>query len=150
VDVNTPTHSEVAALSRPKQAIISALKKKKKEKAGELYKPSKRDTMEIQNINWKTPTFWPLINQVVEAHIGKPNLSEIIRTLQSRDKRFMHLTHQRLSDWRDKSYKDKIVWSEKTLSDVQKGFLPGGKQTRFDVFVSSYSFKYTRVLLILK
>ena len=72
--------------------------------------------------------------------VGKPNLTKIIQTLQSRDKRFMPLTHQRLSDWRDKTIKDKIVWSEKTLQDVQKGFLPGGDQTRHNVFVS---FLYT-------
>jgi hypothetical protein len=29
-----------------------------------------------------------------------------------------------------------MVWSKKTLADVQKEFLPGGNQTRFNVFVS--------------
>ena len=81
-----------------------------------------------------------MIDQAVKEQVGKPNLSEIIRTLQSRDKRFKHLTHQRLSDWRDKTQKDKFVWSEKTLLEVQKGFLPGIGQTRFSVFVS---FLYT-------
>jgi hypothetical protein len=131
-----PTRSEVAASSRPKQLIVSALKHKEKEKAGQTYKPSKRDAIENQNINWKSPTFWPIIDQVVREQIGKPNLSEIIRILQSRDQRFKHLTHQRLSDWRDKTQKAKFVWSEKTLLDVQKGFLPGGNQTCFNVFVS--------------
>jgi len=97
--------------------------------------------MQSQNINWKSPAFWPMINQVVREQIGKPNLSEIVRTLQGRDNRFQYLTHQRLSDWQDKTYKDKIVWSEETLRDVQQGFLPGGKQTRYNVFVS---FLYTR------
>jgi hypothetical protein len=77
-----------------------------------------------------------MINQVVNEQVGKPNLSEIVRTLQHRDNRFQYLTHQRLSDWRDKSYKNKIVWSEKTLLEVEKGFLPGGDQTCFNVFVS--------------
>ena len=80
--------------------------------------------------------FWPIIDQAVKEQIGKPNLSAVVQTLQSRDSRFKHLTHQRLSDWRDKSQKDKIVWSEKTLADVQKGFLPGGNHTHFNVFVS--------------
>jgi len=92
--------------------------------------------MQSQNINWKSPTFWPMIDQTVKEQVGKPNLSEIIQTLQSRDQQFQHLTHQQLSDWRDKTWKDKIVWSKQTLHDVQKGFLPGGNQTRYNVFVS--------------
>jgi len=77
-----------------------------------------------------------MIDRAVKGQIGKPNLSKIIKTLQDRDPRFSHLTHQRLSDWRDKTQKDKIVWSEQTLQDVQKGFLPGGDQTHYNVFVS--------------
>ena len=84
-----------------------------------------------------------MIDQAVKEQVGKPNLSEIIRTLQSWDKRFQFLTHQRLSDWRNKSQKDKIVWSEETLRDVQKGFLPGGEQTRYNVFVSSLIYIYS-------
>jgi hypothetical protein len=79
-----------------------------------------------------------MIDQAVKEQVGKPNLSEIIRVLQDRDKWFQFLTHQRLSDWRDKSRKDKIIWSEQTLLDVQKGFLPGGEQTQHNVFVSSH------------
>ena len=99
--------------------------------------------MESRNINWKSPTFWPMIDQVAKRQIGKPNLNEMIRTLQKLDSRFNHLTHQRISDWRDKTQKNKIAWSEKTLADVQKGFLPGGTQTRFNVFVSSIYKKQT-------
>jgi hypothetical protein len=136
---------EVATSPRPKQAIVSALKHKDKEKAGQPYKPSKHDTAENQNINWKTPTFWPMIDQAAKEQIGKPNLTELIRTLQGRDRRFRFLTHQRLSDWRDKSQKNKIVWSEKTLLEVQKGFLPGGDQTRFNVFVSLPPMMYRNI-----
>jgi hypothetical protein len=118
--------------------IVTTLKWKRKEAdgTGRPFKPSKRDTAQSSNINWKSPTFWPIIDGVVKQQVGKPNLSEIIRTLQDRDPRFIYLTHQRLSDWRDKAQKDKIVWSEQTLQDVQKGFLPGGNQTRHNVFVS--------------
>ena len=94
--------------------------------------------MESQNINWKSPALWPMIDQAVKEQKGKPNLSEVIRTLKDRDRRFEHLTHQRLSDWRDKTQTNKIVWSEKTLLEVQRGFLPGGDQTRFNVFVSFF------------
>jgi hypothetical protein len=135
-DLHIPTRLEIAASTRPKQLVTTTLKQKEKEHAGQIYKPSKRDSAQIHNINWKSPTFWPMINKVAMEQVGKPNLSEIIRTLRGRDQRFQHLTHQRLSDWRDKTREDKIVWSEKTLLDVQKGFLPGGDQTRHNVFVS--------------
>ena len=127
---------EVVTASRPKQLIVTALKCKEKEKAGQPYKPSKQSSKQSQNINWKSPTFWPMIDRAVKEQVGKPNLSEIIRTLQSRDKRFEHLTHQRLSEWRDKTQKDKLVWSEETLKEVQKGFLPGGDQIRHNILVS--------------
>jgi hypothetical protein len=83
-----------------------------------------------------------MIDRAVREYVGKPNLSEIIRILQSRDDRFQYLTHQRLSDWRDKTQKDRIIWSEETIRDVQKGFLPGGEQTRYNVFVSSLIYLY--------
>jgi hypothetical protein len=90
-----------------------------------------------------------MIDQAAKEQIGRPNLNELIRTLQRRDDRFKYLTHQRISDWRDKTQKDKLVWSEKTLEDVQKGFLPGGNQTSFNVFVS-FHIQNGRILLILK
>ena len=96
----------------------------------------------MKNINWKTPVFWLTINQMVQKHnkrIGKPNLSAVIRDLQDLDEQFKFLTHQRLSDWRDKSQQDKIIWSKETLAEVEKGFLPGGNQTRFNVFVSFHT-----------
>ena len=39
--------------------------------------------MQSQNINWKSPTFWPMIDQATKEQVGKPNLTEIIQTLQS-------------------------------------------------------------------
>ena len=135
-DLSVPTRLEVAAASCPKQLTVTALKRKEKEKTGQPYKPSKKSSKQSQNINWRSPTFWPMIDRVVKEQVGKPNLSEIIRTLQSRDKWFEHLTHQRLSEWRDKTQKDKLVWSEETLKEVQKGFFPGGNQTRYNILVS--------------
>ena len=145
---NPITRSEVAAASRPKKGIISGLKQKENESTGKLYKPSKHDAKEMKHINWKTPTFWPIISQVVDKHnrgVGRPSLSAIVQDLQGRDKRFNFLSHQRLSDWRDKTHQDKIIWSEKTLSEVKKEFLPGGNQTHFDVFVSIYSLSIRRL-----
>ena len=71
-------------LSCPKQLITTILKKKEKEKTGQSYKPSKCDSIQSQNINWKSPIFWPMIDQAAKEQVGKSNLSEIIRTLQSR------------------------------------------------------------------
>ena len=112
------------------------LKEKEKKKTGQPQKPSKRDSGQSQNVNWRSPTFWPMIDQVVKEQIGRPNLTEIIQILRSRDSRFKLLSHQRLSDWRDKNETKKIVWSKKTLLEVEKGFLPGGNQTRYNIFVS--------------
>jgi hypothetical protein len=78
-----------------------------------------------------------MIDRAVRMYVGKPNLSEIVRTLQSRDPRFNHLSHQRLSDWRDKTKKE-FVWSKETLHEVAKEFLPGGNQTRYNIFVSFF------------
>lgn len=87
-----------------------------------------------------------MIVQAVNEQKGtKPNLSEIVRTLKSRDKRFGHLSHQRLSDWRDKTQPDRFVFLEKVLSNAQKGFLPGGDQTRFNIFVSFLSLIHQEV-----
>jgi hypothetical protein len=126
-----------AASSRPKQLIVKILKQKEKKNAGKPFNPSKCDYVQSQHINWKSPVFWPAIAQVVKEQGGKPNLSEVIWILRARDAWFTFLTHQQLSDWQDKTQPDKIVWSEETLWDVQKGYLPGGHQTHYNVFVSS-------------
>ena len=137
------TRSKIAASSRPKSLIVSTLKKKEKEETtGKPYKATKCESMEMKYINWKSPVFWPTINQVVQKHnkgVGKPSVRAVIRDLQESDDRFKFLTHQRLSDWCDKSQQDKIIWSKKTLAEVEKGFLPGGNQTRFNVFVSFHA-----------
>lgn len=117
---------------------MAEVKRKEKEKTGEVYKPTKRESTPHTRINWKSPAFWPLIDQAAKQQMGKPNLTELIKQLQQRDARFNHLTHQRTSEWRDPPVKDKIVWSEKTLNEVRKGFLPGGIQTRFNIFVSVF------------
>ena len=118
---------------------MAEARRQEKLKAGKVYKPTKRESTPYTHINWKSPAFWPLINQTAKRQVGKPNATELIKELCQLDARFKHLGHQRISEWRDLSIKDKIVWSEETLSEVKKGFLPGGIQTRFDVFVSVFS-----------
>jgi hypothetical protein len=117
---------------------MAEVKRQEKEKVGKVFKPTKRESATHTYINWKSPSLWPLIDQAARQQVGKPNLTNIIKQLRQQDPRFNHLNHQRISEWRDASVKDKIVWSEKTLNEVKKGFLPGGIQTRFDIFVSIF------------
>jgi hypothetical protein len=107
-------------------------------KVGKVYKPTKRDTAPEKTVNWLSPVYWPTIEAAARQWVGKPNLTKLVAQLQRQDPRFSHLSHQRLSDWRDKTIKDRIVWSEETIALVQKGFLPGGHQTRYNVFVSIF------------
>jgi len=46
----------------PKKAIIVEMKKRKQEKTGKKYTPSKHDAAPHQAINWKSPMFWPMID----------------------------------------------------------------------------------------
>ena len=137
-DVGVPDRTDVATSSRPKRAIMAEAKHQKKLKEGKPYKPTKRESTPYTCVNWKSPTFWPLIDQAARQQIGKPNATALIRQLRQLDSHFSHLSHQRISEWRDLSIKDKIVWSKETLHEVKKEFLPGGVQTRFDVFVSVF------------
>lgn len=79
-----------------------------------------------------------MIEMAARQQVGKPNLSKLVDQLQQQDSRFNHLSHQRLSEWRDKSVKNQIVWSEETIAAVKKEFLPGGHQTHYNVFVSIF------------
>ena len=133
------SRSEVATASRPKKAIVAVMKKQNREKAGKNYTPSKRDAASNTAINWKSPMFWPMIDMAARRQVGKPNLSKLVEQLRQQDPRFNHLTHRRISEWRDKNVKDRIVWSEETIASVKKEFLPGGHQTRYNVFVGPLS-----------
>ena len=117
---------------------MAEVKRWEKEKAGKPYTPTKQESAPNTNINWKSPTFWPLIDQVARGQIGKPNLSKMVEELMSQDFHFTHFNRQDLSKWRDQSIKNKLVWSEQTLAEVRKEFLPGGVDTHFDVFVSIF------------
>ena len=133
------SRSEVAAASHPKKAIMAEMKQQTKVKAGKPYKPSKRDVAPPKAINWKSPTYWPMIEMAAQQQIGKPNLSKLVEQLQQQDSWFKYLTHQRISEWRDKSVTNRIEWSEETIAAVKKEFLPGGHTTHYNVFVSILS-----------
>jgi hypothetical protein len=135
-EIQVPPRAEVAAASRPKRAIVAEMKRQKQEKAGKDYQPSKRDIAAHSTINWKSPTFWSMIQTAADEQRGKPNLSKLVDTLRQRDSRFGLLSHRRVGEWRDKTVVDRIAWSEKTIAEVKKEFLPGGHQTHYNVFVS--------------
>ena len=115
---------------------MAQAKQKQKEMAGMVYKPTKCESAPLTYINWKSPSLWPLIDQAAKKQVGKPNLTQLIKQLRQQDSCVNHFNHQDISEWRGSSIKDRIVWSKKTLGEVKKGFLPGGIQTHFDVFVS--------------
>ena len=76
------SQSEVAAASHPKKAIMAEMKRQTKVKAGKPYKPSKCDVAPPKAINWKSPTYWPMIEMAAQQQIGKPNLSRLVEQLQ--------------------------------------------------------------------
>ena len=84
-----------------------------------------------------------MIDSVARKWVGKPNLTEMVQTLKDQDAQFTHLTHQQISDWQDETQRDKIVWSDKPFKRLKKGFLPGGDQTQYNVFVSFLSIVFT-------
>ena len=113
------------------------MKRQEKAKAGKVHTPSKRDVASHKTINWKSPTYWPIIEMAARQQVGKPNLSKLVSQLQKQDPHFMHLSHRRIGEWRDKSVTDRIEWSQETIATVKKEFLPGGHQTCYNVFVST-------------
>ena len=137
-EIQVPSRPDVAAASRPKKAIITEMKRQQKEKADKVYTPSKRDLAPHQTINWKSPTYWPLIEMAAQNQVGKPNITKLVNQLQQQDPRFKYLSHRRIGEWRDKSVKNRIEWSQETVAAVKKEFLPGGHQTHYNVFVSIF------------
>lgn len=117
---------------------MAEVNRKKAERAGQVYIPTIKESNPPTFVNWKSPAFWPLIDQAAKKQVGKPNHSELVKQLQQQDPRFIHLSHRRIGEWRDSLIKDRIVWSKKTLDEVKGGFLPGGVQTHFDMFVSIF------------
>lgn len=115
---------------------MAEVKRRERVKDGKPYKATKREAAPPKTINWKSPTFWPIIHMAASQQVGKPNLTKLRKQLENQDSRFVYLTHQRLSEWRDKSVEDRWEWTEETIASVKKEFLPGGHQTRFNVFVS--------------
>jgi hypothetical protein len=79
-----------------------------------------------------------MIEMAARKQVGKPNLTELVNQLRQQDNRFNYLTHRRISEWRNKSVKNRIEWSEETIALVKKEFLPGGHQTCYNVFVSIF------------
>ena len=136
-EIQIPSRSEVAAATRPKKAIVAEIKRQEGMKTGKPYKATKQDTAPHTTINWKSPIFWPVIERAARQQVGKPNLSKLVNQLRQQDERFNYLSHRRISEWRDKSVKDRIEWSAETIAAVKKEFLPGGHQTRYSVFVSN-------------
>lgn len=137
-EIQAPSRAQVAAASRPRKAILGEIKQREKKRAGKVYTPSKRDADPLKNINWMSPTFWPIIDAAAKKQGPKANISKLVRQLQERDPRFKYFRRQSLSEWRDKTVKDRWEWTQETIAAVKREFLPGGHQTRYNVFVSIF------------
>jgi len=61
-EVQVPSHSEVAAASHPRKAILLEVEWWEKEKVGKVHTPSKCDAASLKSINWKSPAYWPMID----------------------------------------------------------------------------------------
>jgi hypothetical protein len=135
-EIQIPSRSEVASTSHPKKAILVEMKRREVMKTGKPYKTTKREEASQKTINWKSEVFWPRIDLAARQQMGKPNLTKLVQHMCQLDPKFKYLSHQRISEWRDKSVKNRIEWTPETIAEVKKGFHPGGHQTQFNVFVS--------------
>jgi hypothetical protein len=57
------------------------MKQQEQVKAGKPYKPSKCDEAPHKTINWKSPTYWPVIEMAAQKQVGKPNLTKLVNQL---------------------------------------------------------------------
>ena len=88
-------------------------------------------------MNWTAPHLWPHIDAAARA-VGYPwSPLEIVKRLKRTNALlFETLRPQHICDWRDYTFKDRLVWKESVLVQVHKGFAPRGESTRKSVLVS--------------
>jgi hypothetical protein len=77
-EVQLPSWYQVAADSCPKKVIATELKWHQSEKSGRFYITTKHDWLPQKTINWRSPTFWPIIDMVAHRQIGKPNITKLV------------------------------------------------------------------------
>ncbi|KAG9084848.1 hypothetical protein FS749_004912 [Ceratobasidium sp. UAMH 11750] len=112
----------VAELSRPHRHSKHILKDRKTEEK------------KAQRTNWMSPFLWSMIDTAARA-VGYPwrpiDISN--RLKKQHPELFAKFLPQRISDWRDSSITDRLVWKESVLIATGQGNHPQGKSVRYSI-----------------
>lgn len=126
---------EVAENSRPYRGFKAsqAVDKDPLEKRG---RPKTKPSKAAVRANWQQPALW---NQILDAcdYVGYPwEPTKIAKRLQQVNPRsFAAFAPQRISDWRDTRYTDKLVWKENVQRRVASGNRVKGNVTCHGILV---------------
>ncbi|KAG8921912.1 hypothetical protein FRC01_014745, partial [Tulasnella sp. 417] len=121
-------HSAVVNASRPCREIREHDQHQSRAPCGrKRTKPAKP----LQRMNWLNPIVFGHIDAVVRE-VGWPfSPTQIAKRLKARNPSlFSNFSAQRISDWRDPKFSDKVVWRQHVQNALAKGLVPkrkGGK-----------------------
>lgn len=128
----------VADDSRPHRQLKNSLLKTQNGKRG---RPKSEKTLTKSNtatrVNWQQPALW---KQILDAcdYVGRPweptKIRDRLRAVNPSS--FAQFQAQRILDWRDKNFPDKLVLTESVQRRVADGNLARGNVTRQDILVS--------------
>ncbi|OBZ66407.1 hypothetical protein A0H81_13643 [Grifola frondosa] len=118
---------DVAEASRPFREFKDIACDKKTSKCGR--KRTKVQTA-TKNVNWKAPHLWLIIDEAAKS-VGYPwSPKDIVDRLQHQHgKVFYRLKPQRISDWKDRTITDTLVWKDSVLKSVERRYRQGGHST---------------------
>ena len=124
-DTATPcTAHTVAEASRPFRQFKRELVKDPLENRGHPKSTTSTRSKKAKYVNWQQPALW---NQILDAcdFVGWPweptRIAQRVRAVNPRS--FSTFRPQRISDWRDKRFSDRLVWKE----NVQQRALAGNR-----------------------
>lgn len=133
---DTPSHLKagVAELSRPHRYSKHVLRHPETSSLGHTYSDN---TQKAQRTNWMNPFLWTMIDSAAKA-VGYPwRPVDIVQRLKlQQPELFAKLSPQRISDWRDTSIKDQLVWKDNVIAATQHGNHPRGENLRHSILVS--------------
>lgn len=88
-------------------------------------------------VNWMNPFLWALIHSAAVAEGYPWSPAAIVKRLQLQyPELFAKLRPQRISEWRDLTVTDRLVWRPSVLANAQQGNHPGGAVVRWSILVS--------------
>lgn len=129
----------VAEASRPYRQFKREGASDPQEKRGRPRKGTSTRSKGPVRVNWQQPVLW---NQILDAcdHVDWPweptRIAKRLHDINARS--FATFAPQRISDWRDPQYTDKLVWKKNVLSrpGVSDGNRVRGNVTCHGVLVS--------------